>query len=285
MNQHPVSPRSGANARDASDRSHSRRRLLAAVAAGGLAGTQATAPGAWAPPVVRSLLLPAHAQATPRRGLAEGYGAAIPIAAGVNRRGESVASRAGMALANTVLEPAAASSVVTLNECRLESLDVYVTGAPVSGAAHLVQIKARVGSCRCSASSNGDLPAYEILLEGMAAPGAAISTGSGMEQIAGCTGWDHPCAVTFAVDAGGTPMALSSLRLEAVNGDVLIDTTNVPLTPGQAELSASNCPTEVVLCGCIPNCSGKACGDDGCGGSCGSCASGSLCVDGDCVPA
>ncbi|MFM9108896.1 MAG: hypothetical protein ACKOWF_19595 [Chloroflexota bacterium] len=30
---------------------------------------------------------------------------------------------------------------------------------------------------------------------------------------------------------------------------------------------------------CDPNCAGKACGDDGCGGSCGSCPLGSICID------
>ena len=34
---------------------------------------------------------------------------------------------------------------------------------------------------------------------------------------------------------------------------------------------------------CVPNCSGKDCGDDGCGGSCGSCSSGQTCSSGQCV--
>ena len=33
---------------------------------------------------------------------------------------------------------------------------------------------------------------------------------------------------------------------------------------------------------CTPSCSGKACGDDGCGGLCGSCATGESCVSGQC---
>ena len=33
---------------------------------------------------------------------------------------------------------------------------------------------------------------------------------------------------------------------------------------------------------CTPNCTGKACGDDGCGGQCGTCASGDTCVAGVC---
>lgn len=33
---------------------------------------------------------------------------------------------------------------------------------------------------------------------------------------------------------------------------------------------------------CTPNCAGKACGDNGCGGSCGSCLVGKACIDGIC---
>ena len=36
-------------------------------------------------------------------------------------------------------------------------------------------------------------------------------------------------------------------------------------------------------CSCTANCSGKQCGDDGCGGSCGNCVSGKVCVGGNCV--
>ncbi len=44
------------------------------------------------------------------------------------------------------------------------------------------------------------------------------------------------------------------------------------------------CKDFVAACGCVPKCSGKTCGDDGCGGSCGSCKSGQACdVSGACV--
>jgi|GEM_PF-6568139 len=36
-------------------------------------------------------------------------------------------------------------------------------------------------------------------------------------------------------------------------------------------------------CDCLPSCAGKACGDDGCGGSCGGCANGKTCTAGQCV--
>src|SRR5262245_21617338 len=34
---------------------------------------------------------------------------------------------------------------------------------------------------------------------------------------------------------------------------------------------------------CVGSCAGKRCGDDGCGGSCGACAGGSVCESGQCV--
>lgn len=43
-------------------------------------------------------------------------------------------------------------------------------------------------------------------------------------------------------------------------------------------------PTTGASCNCTPQCSGKQCGDDGCGGSCGNCASGTSCnASGQCV--
>jgi len=37
-------------------------------------------------------------------------------------------------------------------------------------------------------------------------------------------------------------------------------------------------------CPCIPQCNGKVCGDDGCGGSCGACPDGQICQTDECVP-
>jgi hypothetical protein len=34
---------------------------------------------------------------------------------------------------------------------------------------------------------------------------------------------------------------------------------------------------------CVPNCQGKVCGDDGCGGGCGTCSSGETCFAGNCM--
>jgi len=49
---------------------------------------------------------------------------------------------------------------------------------------------------------------------------------------------------------------------------------------GGTSNDTSSLPTDL---SCIPDCTGKACGDDGCGGSCGSCGGGKTCNIGQCV--
>ncbi|MFN7131849.1 MAG: hypothetical protein ACK4N5_07195 [Myxococcales bacterium] len=74
----------------------------------------------------------------------------------------------------------------------------------------------------------------------------------------------------------------------------------LPQPPGTPDASAPECavPCVEVCCeagetcdpatltcapACVPNCAGRACGDDGCGGSCGRCAQGLTCEAGGCV--
>lgn len=47
-----------------------------------------------------------------------------------------------------------------------------------------------------------------------------------------------------------------------------------------AETCACGCTGDA--CNCCPNCNGKICGDDGCGGSCGTCVTGNTCQAGQC---
>jgi hypothetical protein len=53
--------------------------------------------------------------------------------------------------------------------------------------------------------------------------------------------------------------------------------------------SCGDCPAPAVCASgqcleqCVPSCSGRSCGDAGCGGTCGSCASGQLCDQGKCA--
>lgn len=51
-------------------------------------------------------------------------------------------------------------------------------------------------------------------------------------------------------------------------------------------LTGQTCQNNVCIGGgCTPNCQGKVCGDNGCGGSCGTCNSGETCVSGQCTGA
>ena len=43
------------------------------------------------------------------------------------------------------------------------------------------------------------------------------------------------------------------------------------------------CNPDTGLCQCQPDCTGKQCGDDGCGGECGPCAAGATCEEGSCL--
>lgn len=45
-----------------------------------------------------------------------------------------------------------------------------------------------------------------------------------------------------------------------------------------------SCSHGQCIAGCVPNCAGLTCGDDGCGGSCGTCEENFTCVDGHCFP-
>ncbi len=71
-----------------------------------------------------------------------------------------------------------------------------------------------------------------------------------------------------------------SLHNFDLNGDNITSIVgDVPCLPNQTNMSAS----EIDACKtCTPSCSGKECGNDGCGGSCGSCLSGEICQDGAC---
>ena len=65
---------------------------------------------------------------------------------------------------------------------------------------------------------------------------------------------------------------------------------NMKCDPGE---NCSNCPGDCACMNgqkctaagscCSPQCSGKECGDDGCGGTCGACGSGFLCESGRCM--
>ncbi|MBX3189453.1 MAG: PQQ-dependent sugar dehydrogenase [Labilithrix sp.] len=80
---------------------------------------------------------------------------------------------------------------------------------------------------------------------------------------------------------GSAPAAIASgtqvvLRAEETSGAIAESVPFRYLVDAQPALTP---------CACVPACAGKQCGDDGCGGVCGTCAGGAACVAGACAPA
>ncbi len=73
--------------------------------------------------------------------------------------------------------------------------------------------------------------------------------------------------------------------ISAVSGPTTLSLGSSKVLNGQTNLITEEPKSAVfALQGtCVPQCSGKACGDDGCGGSCGNCANGIACQAGVCV--
>ncbi len=75
--------------------------------------------------------------------------------------------------------------------------------------------------------------------------------------------WDASCA------ADVTSMGCGKCGTVPVCGDGMCDATS-----GE---TCTTCPKDCGICPCVPNCTGKQCGSDGCGGSCGTCPEGQTC--------
>jgi hypothetical protein len=94
--------------------------------------------------------------------------------------------------------------------------------------------------------------------------------------------WALRAAVADSVRAGGLlPLRLSQAERDAianpVDGMVIFNTDTDCLNFYAVGAWRA-------LCGdCLPDCTGRECGDDGCGGSCGTCPPGMHCEDGTCV--
>jgi len=79
-------------------------------------------------------------------------------------------------------------------------------------------------------------------------------------------------------DGGGCPEALTDCD------GACVDTSYDPSHCGGCFLPCEgSCVEGTCTTSCTPSCSDRACGDDGCGGSCGSCPSGYFCSSGACV--
>lgn len=126
---------------------------------------------------------------------------------------------------------------------------------------------------------------------------ADVTTDPCMEAFAGClpehtalaenfcstAGPDDPCAAVliknFEVSGCASPCLLALPGLEPIC--VLPECAAFRDFLGESGVLGDQCTT----CACIPYCDGKACGSDGCTGSCGTCGEGSFCDGaGQCEP-
>jgi len=74
------------------------------------------------------------------------------------------------------------------------------------------------------------------------------------------------------------PVDVRGAELGATTNDSRISQRNLP------EITVDTCVQGDCTEQCTPNCLAVKCGDDGCGGSCGSCGDGESCVEGACLP-
>ena len=93
-------------------------------------------------------------------------------------------------------------------------------------------------------------------------------------------GGDQVCSAGVVYQCSGTPAQLSTCSCGcADNGKDCIGEKKCPVT---LTTNTTN-PNTNIVGDCTPACDGKTCGDDGCGGSCGSCVSWQACVSANCV--
>ena len=86
----------------------------------------------------------------------------------------------------------------------------------------------------------------------------------------GCRGTCGECAVLV----GSSPLP-TAVRLETGASTARV--------AGPASARPFSRSRSAGRCGCVPNCTGKECGADGCGGSCGTCDDNQWCTKNDCA--
>ncbi len=94
----------------------------------------------------------------------------------------------------------------------------------------------------------------------------------------GCADFNCLLSCADAADATGRAAAFALLECAADRCSEFVDAT----PQQQIACARDACPSEYGACtggACVPQCSGRTCGDDGCGGSCGTCGSGGACSE------
>jgi hypothetical protein len=95
--------------------------------------------------------------------------------------------------------------------------------------------------------------------------------------------------VSTGCDSAGDPIGVNPTSgdqgpggPDALTGNDSFGQENHPADPGSVSTDAGKTAPKTDP-GCLKECSGKQCGDDGCGGSCGACAAGETCKSGKCA--
>ena len=111
--------------------------------------------------------------------------------------------------------------------------------------------------------------------------GAPEVCGDGINQACRSEGADFGCLCDADGDGDGFKVQSADCPLGTD-----CDDTDANVKPTSAEIPGdgvdNNCDGQIDNTSCQPNCSGKVCGDDGCGGSCGECQAGATCFGGIC---
>jgi hypothetical protein len=144
-------------------------------------------------------------------------------------------------------------------------LDVY------AGQSLDVDGRLRIDDLRFAADSM--CPGFPDDAEGVYAPQGVIEGGVSLPAL------EVPGEMQESACISGALQVQLSGTLVSGGGDELQVTASTLSATGDLESSGSY----DLSCPCAPDCAGLDCGDDGCGGSCGTCGAQELCVDQQCV--
>ena len=181
--------------------------------------------------------------------------------------------------------------------CTLDSCDQDVSPTNRRGVEPCVALVN--SACRAAAACSSALPASTSLPDSVGeqleecdplleSAGDAIRRGC--QELAGAAGDTEPDVVTLLRSApADTLLDCVDMLNESCNdtrlADLLTATTQLLEDPNTLDVSVLADLVQLLVgaCNiCIPQCEGKSCGHDGCGGSCGYCAPGESCVSGTC---
>jgi hypothetical protein len=142
------------------------------------------------------------------------------------------------------------------------------------GACLATQTCSTVGQCVNIFSCTGITPVNSTLCAGDDV-GLIRNTPKTLVTLCGIAKCEYKCNAGY-VKSGTSCVKVCTANCTGKCGgasDGCSGTCNAACSTGQT------CQNGQCVTACIPNCSGKTCGDDGCGGNCGTCATGYICIN------